>query len=179
MRFAMVYDRPAARLLPSRRRFALARLIAFARLRTSAPPQLEHDRLILAIDRDQTVSEMYGIAASMSVLTTCYVAAALPLPRAAAIALAIPLGTMTVQVLVVLIGVLTGLVTRVENRIGINSAVLMTILLLASSYVATMASPARYAAWLCLAVMLLNAIAAGILRLLRDSVRAAEERCAR
>jgi hypothetical protein len=175
----VVRDRPAARLLPSRRHFALARLIAFLRLRAGADAPLPADHLILSIDRDQTAAEMYGVPAAVSLVLASYIAAALPLPAPIAVVTALPLGVLAVQVAIVLIGIITGLLLRTEYRTNINSATFMTLMLLASSYAATLAGPVRYAAWLWLASMLLNAIAACVLWLLRGAVREAEERCVR
>jgi hypothetical protein len=55
----------------------------------------------------------------------------------------------------------------------------MALMLIASSYFATSATWARFAAWLFFAIVIVNSAAAVILRLLRNRIRAAEERCAR
>lgn len=179
MTLNVVHDRPCAELLPSRRHFAVTRLIAFARMRTARGVPDAAARTIHAIDRDQTAAEMHAASFGFWLLLTCYIAAVLPLhPAAAAIAAAV-IAQFAIQLSVVGVALLTGLVTRAENRVKLNSVVLMTAVLLVSSYVATLDGSVRYAAWLCLGAMAVNAAAAVLLWFLRDSVRAAEERCVR
>lgn len=178
MTLNVVQDRPCAELLPSRRHFALTRLIAFARMRLARGVPTPSQRVIHALDRDQTAAEMYVASFGFWLLLTCYIAAALPLHPAAAVIAAAVMAQFAIQLSVVGVALATGLVTRAENRVKLNSVVLMTAVLLVSSYVATLPGDVRYAAWVCLGAIAANAAAAAILWLLRHSVRAAEEQCA-
>ena len=54
----VVVDRPDGRWLPSRHRFALARLIGYLRLRRAKAAVRHSEHLILPIDRDQTAAEI-------------------------------------------------------------------------------------------------------------------------
>ncbi|MBV8546295.1 MAG: hypothetical protein JO088_16250, partial [Acidobacteria bacterium] len=58
----VVADKPEAHWLPSRHRFALSRLIAYAKLRRARAIAKNAEHLILPIDRDQTAAEMNGVA---------------------------------------------------------------------------------------------------------------------
>jgi hypothetical protein len=179
MMLNIVADRPEARWLPSRHRFAIARLIGYLRLRRSKPAAPNSEHLILSIDRDQTAAEMNIVALWVFVTTTCYIAAALPLTLPLAIILAIPLAAIAIHLPIVIGGPLLRLFIGDGNHIKIVSVTTMSLLLIASSYVATTASWARVVAWLFFAILLINCLAAAILWLLRDAVQAAEERCAR
>ena len=179
MMLKIVADRPEARRLPSRHRFALARLIGYLRLRQSKPAACHSEHLILSIDRDQTAAEMHGVALWVIVTTMCYIAAALPLTFPLAIILAIPLAAIAIHLPIVIGGPLLRLFIGDGNHIKIISVTTMSLLLIASSYVATTASWARFVAWIFLAILLINCLAAAILWLLHDAVQAAEERCVR
>jgi len=179
MMLNIVADRPEARWLPSRHRFALARLIGYLRLRQSKPAANDSEHLILSIDRDQTAAEMNLVALWVFVTTACYIAAALPLTLALAIVLAIPLAAIAIHLPIVIGGPLLRLFIGDGNHIKIISVTTMSLLLIASSYVATTASWARFVAWLFLAILLINCLAAATLWLLRNAVQEAEERCVR
>ena len=175
----MVVDRPEARLLPSRHRFALARLIAYLRLRAarSAASQPE-EHLILPVERDQTAAEMNGIAIWVFATTTCYIAAALPLALPIAIVIAVPLAAIAIHLPIVVGGPILRLMIGDGDHVKIVSVITMVLLLISSSYVAASPMWARFAAWLFFAVLILNSAAAIVVWLLRNSIRAAEERCA-
>jgi hypothetical protein len=175
----VVIDRPEARWLPSRHRFALARLIAYIRLRFDRPAAARPEHLILPIDRDQTAAEINGVAIWVFATTTCYVAASLPFTLPLSIVLAIPLAAIAIHVPIVTIGPAVRLVMGDGNHIGILSVITMGLLLIASSYAVTTTSWARFVAWLFIAVLVANCTAAAILWLLRGAVRTGEERCAR
>lgn len=172
-------DRPEARWLPSRHRFALWRLVAFVRLRWSRPPLERPEHLILSIDRDQTAVEMHCVAAWVFVTTTCYFAAFLPFALPLSIVIAIVLAAIAIHVPIVPGGGMLRLLMGDGDRIKIISVTTMGLLLIASSYIATTTTWARYAAWFFFAILITNCIAAAILWLLRNAVRAAEERCVR
>jgi hypothetical protein len=173
----VVHDRPEARLLPARHHFALTRLIAYCRLRFARPQTMAVDHLILSIDPDQTASEIYAACIWVVLTLSCFVAALLPLPVYAAAIASIPIAVISLQLLFVGGGIAL-LLLGIENRSKPNSVLIMTVMVTAASYFALSSSPARYVAWFFLAVVLANAIAYGILALLRQTVREVESRCA-
>lgn len=175
----VVIDRPEARWLPSRHRFALARLIAFAKLRGAPAVANNAEHLILPIDRDQTASEMNGIAIWVFATTVCYIAAALPLIWPVAIVIATPIAAIALHFPIVVIGPIVRMMIGDGNHIKIISVIAMSMLIIASSYVAASSSWARYVAWFFFAVLIVNAAAAVVVWLLRGGIRAVEERCAR
>jgi hypothetical protein len=171
-------DRPDARWLPSRHRFAIARLIGYILLgRARHTESATH--LILPIDRDQTAAEMQLVAFWTFATTACYIAASLRVALPLSIIVAIPLAAVTIHLPIVLGGPILRMFTGDGNHIKLVSAMTMVLLLLASSYAATTRSWARFVAWLFFAILLINGVAAVILWLLRDRVKAAEERCVR
>lgn len=174
-----VTDRPEARWLPSRHRFAMSRLIAYLKLRTGRGPANEAEHLVLPIDRDQTEAEMNGIAIWIFVTAVCYVAAALPMGWPAAIAVAIPVAAIALHFPIVVIGPIVRLLIGDGDHIKIISVITMSLLVIASSYIAASDSWARYVAWLFFAMLIINGVAAAVVWLLRGGIRAAEERCAR
>jgi hypothetical protein len=173
-----VADRPEARWLPSRRRFAVARLIAYWKLRAARKSANEADHLVLPIDRDQTAAEMHAIAIWVFVTTTCYVAAMLPMFWPAAILVAIPIAAIALHFPIVVIGPIVRMLIGDGDHIKIISVITMSLLVIASSYIAATSSWARYVAWFFFAALIVNAAAAGVVWLLRGRIRAAEERCA-
>ena len=175
----VVTDRPNAHWLPSRHRFALARLIAYAKLRVSNDAETSAEHLILPIDRDQTAAEMNGVAIWIFVTTACYIAAALPLIWPAAIIIAIPISAIVLQLPTVIIGPIVRMLIGDGNHIKIISVIAMALLVIASSYVAASASWARCVAWFFFAVLVINGAAAVVVGFLRGEIREAEERCAR
>jgi hypothetical protein len=179
MTMNVVIDRPEARWLPSRHHFALARLIALARLGNARPEVKQHEHLILSIDRDQTAAEMYCVAAWIIATTACYIGVALPFVLPLSIVLAIPLAAMAIHLPIVIGGPLLRLLIGDGNHIKIVSMTTMSLLLIASAYVATTTTWARFVAWLFLAILIINSAAAAVLWLMRNAVQAAEERCVR
>src|SRR4051794_21762234 len=69
-----IRNRPEARWLPSRHRFALFRLYALLRLVSAKPEQTEAE-LVLPIERDQSAHEQYAVALWIYVTAVAYVAA--------------------------------------------------------------------------------------------------------
>lgn len=175
----VVTDRPEARWLPSRHHFALARLVAYAKLRGARHAAKNAEHLILSIDRDQTAAEMNGTALWVFVTTACYIAAALPLIWPAAIAVTIPIAAIALQLPTVVIGPIVRMLIGDGDHIKIISVIAMSLLVIASSYFAVSSSWARYAAWFFFAVLAINGAAAVVVWLLRGAIRAEEERCAR
>jgi len=174
-----VIDRPNARWLPSRHRFAVARLIGYILLGRAGPAGDSPAHLILLIDRDQTAMEMHLAAFWAFATTACYIAASLPFALPLSIIVAIPLAAVAIHLPIVLGGPILRAVTGDGNHIKIVSVITMALLLIASSYIATTGTWARFVAWLFFAILLINGVAAVILWLLRGSVQAAEERCVR
>jgi hypothetical protein len=179
MMLNVAIDRPGARSLPSRHRFAVARLIGFILLGRVRPAVEGPEHLILSIDRDQTAVEMHLTAFWVFATTASYIAALLPLALPLSIVLAIPLAALAIHLPIVLGGPILRALTGDGNHIKIVSVITMVLLLIASFYVATTRTWARFAAWLFFAILLLNCAAAVILWMLRGSVQAAEERCVR
>lgn len=175
----VVTDRPEARWLPSRHRFALARLIAYAKLRGARAADNKVEHLILPIDRDQTATEMNGVAIWVFVTTVCYIAAALPLIWLAAIVVAIPIAAIAIHFPILVIGPIVRMLIGDGDHIKIISVITMSLLVIASSYFAASSTWARYAAWFFFAVLIMNGAASMVLWLLRGVIREAEERCAR
>lgn len=170
----VVRDRAEARWLPSRHRYALARLIAFLRLRNAGSEP--RSGLVLAVDRDQSTAENMTLGFSVWFIWTCYAAAILPGPWKVTAPLLSHLGLQVTIVGTVLILHLFGRDLWAFNH-RINSTLLFILLLLASSYFAATQLWVRFVAWVVLAVFVLNAVAATILFLLRKSVRELEARC--
>jgi hypothetical protein len=172
-------DRPDARWLPSRHRFAAARLVALVRLLMARPAEKQAIHLVLPIDRDQTSAEINGVAIWVFATTACYIAASLPLPLPVSIALAIPLAAVAIHIPIVACGLVMRLLTGDGNHIKAISVVIMGLLMMASFYAATTATWARFVACFFLAVLAFNGVAAFVLWLLRGAVRRGEERCVR
>jgi hypothetical protein len=164
----VVRDYPAAKWLPSRHRFALARLIAFIRFRVEdSRPRLSNvDHVLLVIDRDQSAIENYGVAIWILFTATCYIAAILPLPIGFAFVAALPLAAVAVHS-----PMYTG------AGLKVNSVLTMVLMIIASSYFGVATSPVRYVAWLFFAVIAVNAAAWLIMIIMRDNVRELEQRC--
>ncbi len=176
----VVVNRPEARWLPSRHRFALAQLVAFARLRRSEHPIANApDHLILPIDRDQSAAEVYAVAIWVFVTVATYFAAILPIPLPLAIIAAIPLASIILHLPIVLGGPILRLILGDNDHIKIVSVATMSLLIVWSFYIARGDSWARFIAWFFFAVLACNAIAAVILWLMRGAVQAEESRCAR
>jgi hypothetical protein len=176
----VVVNRPEARWLPSRHRFALAQLIAFARLRRGEQQSANApDHLILSVDHDQSAAESYAVAVGVFVTVAAYLAAILPIPLPLAIIAAIPLASIVLHLPIVLGGPILRLILGDNDHVKIVSVGTMLLLSVWSFYVARGDSWARFAAWLFFAVLASNAIAAVILWLLRAAVQAEESRCAR
>ena len=164
----IVRDDPAARWLPSRHRFALARLIAFIlfRVEDSRPRLSSVDHLLLAIDRDQSAIENYFLSIWFIVMAVCYIAAALPLPAAISFIVAVPLATIAMQ-----IPICAGVPMQV------SSVGFMLLLFSESAYYASTASAVRYVAWFSLIIMVMNTMAWLVMIFLRHEVRELERRC--
>jgi hypothetical protein len=171
----LVRERTEARWLPSRHRYALARLFAFLMLRRSRPGR--RPGLILAVDRDQSTLENLTVGAWAVLTTTAYLAAPM---RGAWKLTALPLALIALQLPIYLLGAvvlpLFGRPLYAFNH-RFNSTFLWVLLILASSYVATAGGYTRFVAYAFFVVVGLNALAAAVLFLMRGSVAAWEQRC--
>lgn len=169
----MVRERADARWLPSRHRFALFRLFAWTRFRSSGPkPQAG---LVLGIDRDQSAIESYTVAAWTMVSGTCFAFELLDrvLISPAAAVLAPFVAAAILQLFVVAPGFVKG--WRHRDNTGPNSFVTMTAIAVMAIYLAQSDRWVRVVAWLFLGSLAMNAIASLIARLLRRRF-AADER---
>lgn len=172
----IVRGRAEARWLPSRHRFALFRLWAFARLR-NARPEPRPD-LLLVVDPDQSAVECYTASTWLWLTTSAYIAFELsmfwPLPLAALASL--PLACLAVQVPIYAMGavVLPAVQALSRSRLaglaGISSVFLVALHVIAASHYSLERTWVRFVAWQFLAVVALNAIAATIVFLLRDAI---------
>jgi hypothetical protein len=166
----VVRDKPQAKWLPSRHRFALARLVAYAMLRFAPPKPMDVDHLILSIDRDQSAAENYAAAAWYFATVLCFTAALLPLATPWALIAAFPLSLIVVQIPIYAAGLPFG-------NCRLTSIVYATCGAAASLYFASRPTWIRFPAYIYLGVLSLNAVAFVIMWLLRHQVRAAEDRC--
>ena len=139
----MIADKPSARWLPARHRFALTRLIVFA-LGPYLPATMNAEHILLAVDRDQSAIENYAIAIWFLATSSCYVAAALPLSLGWSILAAVPVAAFLIQV---------------PLAFGATSAIMMALQFCGAAYFATATGPIHYVAWLSLVVFAANAIA--------------------
>jgi hypothetical protein len=171
----LLRGRAEMRAMPSRHHFALFRLFAYLRLRNvrvSGKP----DR-VLSINRDQSAPELFGVGFWIVLTVACYMASwmselALPL----ALVIAVPLSFCAIQLLTVLVGLLVNALQLVvartagRNNIGINSFVVMLLLVAAAGSLATHRTWVRFAAWQFLAALALNAVAAVIVYFLGGEI---------
>lgn len=180
MTMKVIVNHSAARWLPSRHRFALAQLAAFARLRRGEPQDADGpDHLILHVDRDQSAAESYAVAVWVFVTVAAYLAAILPMPLPLAIIVAIPLASIVIHIPIVVGGPALRLILGDNDHVKIVSVGTMSLLTVWSFYMARGDSWARLVAWFFFAILACNAIAALILWLLRAEVREEESQCAR
>jgi hypothetical protein len=171
----VVRGRAEARWLPSRHRFALFRLWAFARLRNARPEP--RPGLMLVVDPEQTAVEVYSVSTWLWLTTSAYFAYELakvwPLPLA--LLAALPLASLSLQAPLYVFDLFVQPVvqsmsrTRV-NAAAVNSASLIVLEIGVAAYYALERTWVRLVAWQFLALVGLNAIAATIVYLLRGSI---------
>ena len=166
----IVRGRADARWLPARFNFALFRLYAFARMKTAAPDPRD---VALVIDRNQNRMESFTVGVWATLTLACYAAATLfaswPLPLTIVASI-----VAAITFLEIPIGVVGLFVRRTEKNNGLNSVVLMTLLVAMAIYFARAQSWVRYAAWQFLGLVALNAIAACVAFLLRGAIERTE-----
>ena len=162
----VVRGRADARWLPSRFHFALFRLYAFVRMKLAKPEPAD---VALVIDRNQNPLESALLSVWTTATLACYAAETLfaswPLPLA--LLAGVPVAITCLEIPIVIVGLM--LRHRATN-IPLNSFVLMTLLIALALYFARAQSWARFAAWQFLGTVALNAVAAGIVFLLRGSI---------
>lgn len=188
----VISDNPAARWFPSRRRFALGKLIAFAALRwhcarpqlQSAPDGGNSPHIVRAVDRDQDAMEIYSVAILRFAVTTCFVASFLPMPAPLAILLAVLLDPLLTLIPCFVIGRLfmsRWAAWRKRETVNFqseNGAALMTLAIAASVGLVWRNGWARPVGALFLVIVMINALASIAVRILKTAIAQLEERCA-
>ena len=161
----IVRGRADARWLPSRFNFALFRLIAYAMMRGATP---ERRDVSLIIDRNQNNLESHIVGIWTTLTLTCWIAGTLfaswPVPLALIVAL--PVAIICLQIPVVTVPLLR----RGTNNVGLNSVIIMTLLIAAALYLTRAHTWIRFAAWQFLGGLALNVVAAPFAYLLRGSI---------
>jgi hypothetical protein len=160
----VVRDKPAAKWMPSRHRFAIARLIAYVMLFVARPKAPEADHMILAIDRDQSTVESYTTTIWYLGTLTCFLTAFVP------VILAFPLALIVVEIPIYVFGL------PFNNRRAVSMGY-VACGAAASAYFAMQPTWLRFVAYGYFGMLALDAIAFMAMWLLRNRVRAAEERC--
>jgi hypothetical protein len=164
-----VRGRAEAHWLPSRHNFAVFRLAAYLRLRNAKPETRDE---ILFIDRHQSATETWAVGLWLVVTLSCYLATSWfpswPLPLA--LAASFPLAWIGVQVVAVATGIILTLVMRTDVHLTVNSFLCMLLFTSAAAWYATRPTWVRIVAWQFLAILVVNAIAAMIVFLLRGPI---------
>jgi hypothetical protein len=172
----LIIDKPKVRQLPSRRRFALARLIALVTFRFPARTTPGVDRVIYAIDRDHDQVENFFVSLWFAVTAIAYTAALLPFRQSAAAALvAVAIAPFALAFLMFSAGLFTRYGDGDYRRY--QSIYHMAVLLALSLHFARSQSLVRYVAWCFLAICAVNAIAAAIMLFARGTVARMEAEC--
>lgn len=122
---------------------------------------------------------MNCVAVWVLATTSCFFAAVLPFSLPLSILAGVALAVIAIHIPFLLGGFLLQLLIGDGNHTGHISLATMTLLFVASGYFAMTTSRARFVAWLFIAVLVINSIAAVVVWLLRDHVRLAEDRCVR
>lgn len=187
----LVRDRPVVRLFPSRRRFALSKLIAYARLRVrrsgTGPERHREDErrhTVLAIDRDQSAVEAYFVGGLHFAVCTCFLASCMPLRLPWSLLCAAVLEPWIVLIPCFLTGgLIMPLWSSLRKRSTVhfepaNAMVLMTLAMAASVAMIMQGGWVLPVGALFLGMATLNAGASVTLRLLSASIDGWEKRCA-
>jgi hypothetical protein len=153
-----------ARWMPSRHNFALFRLFAFLRLRSA---KHEEEDTILVVDRHQSNVETMAVTIWLVLTAACCLAVEMSWLAALVVAV---LGIQLAQVLTALI--IAPLLP--VDGVRVSSIVVMTLVAAVAAYAATRPVWLRFAGWQFFALFALNAVAALIMFLLRDSVERLE-----
>lgn len=175
----VVHGRADARWLPARFNFALFRLFALLRVKTSRP---EPRDVALVVDRHQSVVEYFTVSAWIFLTVACWIAPVFPKgwPLVVSVLVALPLANLALQAPIAVVGTmlvpLWNVVTRrrVRDPMRVQSVAQMTILIVVAAALTRTGTWARLAAWQFLAVVALNAIASAIVFLMRRPMEEAE-----
>lgn len=187
----LVRDQPFVRLFPSRKRFALAKLIAFAALRvqyfrSSKESELHHSddpgQPVLNIDRDQDEIETYFVGILYTLVCMSFLAAQLPLAAPLSILVAALIEPPLVLLCIFITG---GLVTRwiaFRKSVSVdlqhaNGTVLMALAAAASLWMVRQSGALFAIGTIFLAIGFLNAGASIAVRILHRTMEAWEQRC--
>lgn len=178
----VIRDRADARWLPTRFDFALFRLFAWFRLKTTHPE--EKKGLVLSIERHQSAVENYLIGICVWVVIAAFLASifAATLPLGAACLIALPAAGVLVSVEIVIMGTmimpLIRKMTGVSGEAGIaaNSVVTSAIALAAATLLAVGESPLRFIGYAYLIMIAANAIASVIVFLMQQQFIEMERR---
>ena len=171
-----VRDRADARWLPSRFDFALFRLFAYFRLRTTKPePQ---PGVVLAIERHQSAIENYLIAICVWVVIAAFLASTMAstLPLGAACLVALPATGVLVSVEIVVMGVaFTPLVRKLlrlpdQAGVAINSVVMGAVALTCAALLMTGSSPLRHIGTAYVILLAANVLASPIVFLMQRRI---------
>ena len=159
----VVRGRADARWLPSRFNFALFRLFAYVRMRNAKP---EPRDVAMVLDRNQNPIESFAISVWAPLTLACYMAAFLSV----SFFLAIPMAIVLIQVAIGVAGIVVMPLRRGRDAIG-PITILLTLLFLGMTIWFTRSqSWVRFVAWHVLILFGLNAIAAGVVFLLRGAI---------
>lgn len=164
----MVRGNAAARWMPSRHNFALFRLMAWLRLRNARP---EPGQVILGIDRHQSNTETWIVTLWVLILSTIFIDTVFALP----LVLSFILAVVGLQAALISSGLLVTPLWNAVTRLGtpgvrVSSVVTMGLLTAGAVNCAMRPAWVRFAGWHFLSMLGLNAIAAVILFLFRDSI---------
>ena len=166
-------DRPEAKWLPSRHRYALGRLVAYVMLRVSRGSVRPNRRIVLPIDCDQSTLENVSVALWIFVTSTLYL---ISLVRPALWIVTPFVAAVLIEVPLYVTGLFIAPILRaIAKRPGENNQRMVSIgyfLILAgfSAWFARTLIWTRFVAYVFFAVIALNAVAFVIMLLLRDSV---------
>ena len=179
----MVRDRGDARWLPSRFNFALFRLVAYLRLRTSDPES--RPGIALSIERHQSATENYLVAACVLVLWIAFSAVMLDsvMPFPLACIVAFPVAALIVHLVpMCLIGLLVVPAARkitghaALDNIAISSVIMIILTIAAAAVLAAGTSPVRYVGTAFLVSTAINALASVVVFTMRRSIAETERR---
>ena len=168
----ILHEHTDVKWLPSRYRFALAKLIAIVAMRRVTRNDVDVQN-VLAIDRDQSAVENHAVAMWVYVTATAYLLDVTPpvawivVPFVAPLVLHLPMFVF---------GWVAGLFGGIDNR-KLNSVATMAALTIASSYFAATEGPVQFVAWFFFAVLALNGLAAVVLWIVRGTAATVEPRC--
>ena len=179
----MVRDRGDARWLPSRFNFALFRLIAYLRLRTSDPES--RPGIALSIERHQSATENFMVAACVLVLWIAFSAVMLDsvMPFPLACIVAFPAAALIVHLVpMCLIGLLVVPAARkitshaALDNIAISSVIMIILTIAAAAVLAAGTSPVRYVGTAFLFLTAINALASVVVFTMQRSIAETERR---